>query len=126
MLNGTITKVMIGKICGMRHVCGSQWRSWKCFHKTYKADGIILKRGKIFWMRLLRTYAHFNLILKLVSDQSQAKLSIFLVDLPLWYFLTYWQDQVWTDDKMFWARYIFFDIYCIAYLTTTKLLFIYL
>ena len=77
-------------------------------------------------MRLLRTYAHFNLTLKLVSDQSQAKLPILLVDLPLWYFLTYWQDQVWTDDKMFWARYIFFDIYCIAYLTTTKLLFIYL
>ena len=36
---------------------------------------------------------HLDLILKTVSDQSHADVSILLVGLPVWYFLAYWLDQ---------------------------------
>ena len=74
---------MIGKMQGMMHVCKSNCLSilkvkvivvFFSIRLTDKADDQDPKRRENYWMRTLKTYAHLDLILKTVSNQSHAEI----------------------------------------------------
>ena len=84
-LHGTITKGMIGKMHGMKHVCKKiclsilKAKVIVVFLKNIsitlidKTDGKDLKRRENYWMKILKLMLLLKLILNTVSDQFHAE-----------------------------------------------------
>ena len=79
VLDGALTKAVIGKMNRMMHVCKRTFENFEreghngfleniSLTLTDKADGKNLKRRENYWMRESKSILHLDFILKTLSD----------------------------------------------------------